>query len=365
MILVIMDRIRMLELLTKKKAGELTLREHLELENFLKSDAHATILSKLLHEVYETPYNYCDNVSANQVSKSLNRLHEKISVKSSQSKRGKIIRFTYWKKISAVAAAIVFIVGFVVFFQSINESKKESGHNQNDKNIVSTKKGSKSNIVLPDGSQVAINADTRIVYTDSFGKGSREVFLTGEAFFDVVKDSTKPFIVHTQNMDIKVLGTVFNVRAYTNEENDVATLLKGLIEVTLKKNTGKKIVLNPNEKIIVENVNSSPESGTAAERNILPEIMIKRIEKTPLDSAVAEIEWIKNKLVFNRDRLVDIAQTLERYFGTTITIASADLKKRRFSGTFENEDLKDILEALKISGQFKYRLDNKTWIISN
>src|SRR5205085_10891901 len=86
-------------------------------------------------------------------------------------------------------------------------------------NTVMTKPGSKSKLQLPDGTQVWLNSDSKITYGESFMGATREVQLSGEAYFDVVKDKEHPFIIHTQSIDLKVLGTAFNVRSYANEKN--------------------------------------------------------------------------------------------------------------------------------------------------
>jgi transmembrane sensor len=122
---------------------------------------------------------------------------------------------------------------------------------------VGTKKGSKSHIVLPDGTNVWLNADSKIIYPGNFQGETREVSLVGEAFFDVVKNVNKPFIIHTGTMDVKVLGTAFNVRSYPGEMTTEASLLRGLIEVTLNGTEKKKILLKPNEKLTVLNSDES------------------------------------------------------------------------------------------------------------
>ena len=98
-----------------------------------------------------------------------------------------------------------------------------------------------------------LNADSKLTYDENFRGDYREVSLEGEAFFDVVKDKTRPFIIHTKTLDIRVLGTAFNVSAYESEKNTETALFRGSVEVTLHNNPEKKIVLKPNEKLMVNN----------------------------------------------------------------------------------------------------------------
>ena len=119
---------------------------------------------------------------------------------------------------------------------------------------VVTKNGNRTKIVLPDGSQVWLNAGSNLDYNNSvFNKDLREVTLNGEAYFDVTKNADKPFIIHTKKMDVKVIGTAFNVRSYNDEKTAEASLIRGSIEVTLKDRKDQKIVLKPNEKISIAN----------------------------------------------------------------------------------------------------------------
>ena len=118
---------------------------------------------------------------------------------------------------------------------------------------VTTKYGSKTDIQLPDGSKVWLNSGSSLKYDKQFGKELREVVLSGEAFFDVVRNAEKPFIIHTTNMDIKVLGTRFNVKSYANDKQSEASLIHGSIEVFIKKEGLKKILSEPNHKIVVMN----------------------------------------------------------------------------------------------------------------
>ena len=163
-------------------------------------------------------------------------------------------------------------------------------------NTVSTNLGSKSKIQLPDGSLVWLNADSRIIYKENFQGPFREVQLTGEAFFEVVKDKEHPFIIHTQSIDLKVLGTAFNVRSYTNEKKTETSLIRGSIEVTLHDNPDKKIVLKPNEKLIVQNnrftmVRDKPDAETSEEDE--PMMILSKVHFQRKDSSATETLWVK------------------------------------------------------------------------
>ena len=234
---------------------------------------------------------------------------------------------------------------------------------------VVTKNGNRTKIVLPDGSQVWLNAGSNLDYNNSsFNRGRREVYLNGEAYFDVVKNADKPFIIHTKKMDIKVLGTSFNVRSYSDEKFAEAALIKGMIEVTLK-DRDQKIVLNPNEKISV--ANEDAKAGMKPEKTVLvktntvsiPKYEVKEIKPNPTYNIIGEIAWTQNKLYFEDETLENIGHLIERWFGKKVTIANESLKSVHYTGNFENETMEDVLTYLKLSRSFNFRMGNDNVVI--
>jgi ferric-dicitrate binding protein FerR (iron transport regulator) len=261
---------------------------------------------------------------------------------------------------STVAASV--IVAALFFYKTGNSSlqpvKKIEGIA---KNTVSTRKGSKSNIQLPDGTMAWLNADSKLTYDESFRGEFREVSLEGEAFFDVVKDKTRPFIIHTRTLDIKVLGTAFNVRAYESEKSTQTSLFRGSVEVSLHNNPEKKIVLKPNEKLVVNNkslqFNTDKDNKNNTPGTAELDIKVAKVHFESKDSSALETLWIKNKLVFDAESLEEVAQKIERWYDVKVVInGDNDLKKTAYSGIFDNETLSQLMEALTITGNFKYTI---------
>lgn len=236
---------------------------------------------------------------------------------------------------------------------------------------VVTKNGNRTKIVLPDGSQVWLNAGSKLDYNNStFNKELREVSLNGEAYFDVTKNANKPFIIHTKKMDIKVVGTAFNVRSYSNEKMAEAALIRGSIEVTLKDRKGQKIMLTPNEKISVANdeeslPESKPSKTIVAKKNIQPilQFVVAGLKPNPTIHIIGEIAWTQNKLYFEDESLEDIGPMIERWFGKQVVIQSESLKKAHYTGNFENETMEEVLSSLKLSKPFNFRIENDTVVI--
>lgn len=229
-------------------------------------------------------------------------------------------------------------------------------------NTITTKPGSKSKVQLPDGSQVWLNADSRITYDETFRGPFREVKLCGEAYFDITKDKDHPFIIHASSIDVKVLGTSLNVRSYRNEKNTEAVLINGSIEVSLRDDPGKRIVLQPNEKIVVENDSKPIVTGTARadlKYDRVPVLVLSKAHFQQADTMATEVLWTKNKLAFDQETLENVASKIERWYGVKIFIQDDSLKLTAYSGVFEDESLNQVMEALRLTGNFRYSINKK------
>ena len=236
-------------------------------------------------------------------------------------------------------------------------------------NTVSTKAGDKASINLPDGSKVWLNGDSKITYVGDFGNKTREVYLSGEAFFDVAKDKTKPFIIHTRTINLKVLGTAFNVRSYDNEKETETALVHGSVEITLRYRPDQKILLKPGEKLLVKNfpVDTSLKYKKQKRDEETPIAVLTNMHYYGTDSSSVETSWTKNQLEFNDEPLDKIALNLERWFNIRVTITDERLKKEKYTATLEEDDkLKDFLEVLKLAegSNFRYSIKDSEIVIS-
>ena len=270
--------------------------------------------------------------------------------------------------------AVLSIIAFLILTTGVIYSltKKTTAGlvpNQGISSVV-TKNGSRTKIILPDGSQVWLNAGSNLDYNNStFNKELREVSLNGEAYFDVTQNHEKPFIIHTKKMDIKVLGTVFNVRSYSDEKISEAALIKGSIEVTLKDRKDQKIILKPNEKISI--ANEEPTTAIKEDKVIradakpvpIPQIVVKELKANPTSNIIGEIAWTQNKLYFEDESLENIGLRMEKWFGKKVTIANESLKNLHYTGNFENETIEEVLLYLKLSKSFNFRLGNDNVVI--
>ncbi len=226
-------------------------------------------------------------------------------------------------------------------------------------NTISTKPGSKSKIELPDGTQVWLNADSKLEYNGDFSGKLREVRLSGEAYFDVIKDKSRPFIIHTSTVQVKVLGTAFNVRSYPADKTTETALIRGSVEVTLNNQPGKKVVLKPNEKVVIDNATAAFEnSGTAdTKKTAAKEVMT--VENVHLDKKgedVYETMWVKNKLAFDETPFNNMMAEIERWYNVQIIVNNKNLSANTYTVTFENKTLDEVMEGLQFSAHFQYTL---------
>jgi transmembrane sensor len=249
----------------------------------------------------------------------------------------------------AYITAASLLLGLLSFFYWRNYA----GDNHVKTNEITAPMSSISKIVLPDGTKVWLNSGSKLVYTTEYGNKYREIRLTGEAFFDVVKDAAHPFIVNTATMRIKVLGTAFNVRSYANDNASEASLIRGRIELTPAFSPDRKIILKPSEKLTINSTKTAHNNEDTAL------ITLSSIHAAVNDSLPTEAEWLESKLVFDNEYFDEVARKMERWYNVSITFKDPGLEQKRFSGTFTKESLRAALAALKTTSKFHYSINKE------
>ncbi|MFV0536183.1 MAG: FecR family protein [Dysgonomonas sp.] len=209
--------------------------------------------------------------------------------------------------------------------------------------------GITSSITLSDGTIVDLNAGSSLEYPAQFDGDIRMVSLKGEAYFRVAKDTKHPFIVETNGIRVKVLGTHFNVQSYENDDKIVATLVEGSISVDktsgrIENKKNEPIILQPNQQITFDKSNSS--------------LVVKEVD------ANLNILWRDRQYYFDNEKFADIVKKLERNFNVKITIASSILEQQEFSGAFtQGENLEQILNLFKKYRNFDYKTQENNDLI--
>ena len=238
-----------------------------------------------------------------------------------------------WLKLSAAAAAILLLVGISNYF-SYNEGYK----NLNSQLItLDNPLGLRSSVILPDGSKVTLNAGSSLTYPNAFTGKTRKISLKGEAFFEVAHDAVHPFIVKAEDIQVKVLGTRFNVKAYEDENNIEVALSEGSICVGLDKGSSF-IYMEPKQLVQFDKM--------------------KRTFSKQAINLNNYIAWKDGKFYFNGVSFGKIARQLERVFNVNIHITSDRLRNTAFTGDFvRGENLEQILRVMTFDKRIAYQIE--------
>ena len=291
-----------------------------------------------------------------ELERRINSAEEEAVAITGSASRNRSIR----RMLMAAAACLVLIAGAAIFYLAGPTGAPPVA----DPLSYATKPAEKKSFVLPDGSRVILNADSRLSVDTGFGAKERRIHLDGEAFFDVAHNASKPFIVQTSRMDIKVLGTAFNVKDYTADDLFETSLIRGSIELSLKKEH-KTVMLHPHEKYMLREtrtpataaVRSQPRSS-AGIQGLVP------VKISKMDTSIVEVSWTQNRIAFMDEPLGDVLKKLERWYGIHITVTDPSLMDNLYTGSFRNESVDDVLSALQFSKPFTYKKQGDDIIIS-
>ncbi len=243
-------------------------------------------------------------------------------------------RFISYMKYAAILL-LVFILGGL-FEYIINSKEKTLAPLYSSEIHIEVPAGQMSNVVLPDGTTVQLNSDTKLFCSGNFNKGNRTVRLEGEAFFDVAKDREHPFLIETPSLNFKVYGTSFNIQAYPDDPEINTTLVEGSLGVMGKN--GKELArLVPGENVKYENETHK--------------LIISAVK---LDLYTS---WKEGLINFRNESLKDIARHIERWYNVKIIIKNPKLNDELYFGTImKNKPVDQILEVLQLTSSLHYRI---------
>ncbi|MGV3557059.1 FecR family protein [Larkinella arboricola] len=206
-------------------------------------------------------------------------------------------------------------------------------------------RGIRRSVQLSDGSLVKLNSDTKMSFPQTFNGSKRTVALKGEAFFNVERDESKPFIISLEGVTIKVLGTSFNVKNYTDEQEVEVTVRSGRVSVSLESDSSASIILEKDQKLTFnKNTDTFHITGVNAEQ---------------------ESSWINGSLQFNKTPLRNVEHTLEKWYNVDIIIQDESLYKASLTGSHLNESLVSMLESVTYAIGAQYKIQGRTIVIGN
>lgn len=259
------------------------------------------------------------------------------------------VRRSRVRLLTGIAASLVLAVSFAFSGYYFFNKHRLTGRAIPDQSMI-TAKGEKRKINLPDGTLVWLNADSKLSFPSVFGLAKREVTLTGEAYFEIAPNAHSPFVVHTSEVDVQVLGTVFNIKAYPTDKKVETSLISGAVQVSMGKGDPQPRLLHPGQKLVLLK-NLHP--GKAAQDKC--SIQLDSIVQDRQFNTARETSWRKGVLSFENERFDDLAIELERWFNIKVVFENQELKSYRFTGALNDAALPTVMEALMLSRHFNYR----------
>jgi ferric-dicitrate binding protein FerR (iron transport regulator) len=309
--------------------GKLNLKEQLELSEQL-ADEQNSIAEEVLHEDWKSQLE-SGTFSNHNLQPVLDRVHHQIRINENE----KINSFGWMQAFQRIAAILILplLLSFLTYFYfQSNHPIASISYAE-----IQCPMGVRTKFQLPDGSTGFLNSGSSLKYPVQFF-GERKVELTGEAFFDVVHNKKLPFIVNTKNLDIKVLGTTFNVIANEDEPTEEIILQTGSVDVSSKD--GKQLaVLAPNERLSMD-----------TEKRTFTKNAVEASQYT---------SWKDGKLVFRNENMQQVARRLSRWYNAEVIIYDRQLDDYTFHATFIDEPLDEVLKLLAFTTPISYTEENR------
>jgi ferric-dicitrate binding protein FerR (iron transport regulator) len=330
------------DLVTRYLAGETDTKGQEEISEWLQQSA---IHRNLYNEIRMTwdQINSMKEMNQFDVNNGWNKLHSRIAASSEApearvneipQKRGIFFRMSLLKIAAAIAFLVLLGAGTFGIITLIGRDTQMT--------TVSSGTNDRTQITLPDGSRVSLNAGTKLVYAKNFSVHNREVRLTGEAYFDVRHDADNPFIVYTGKAGIKVLGTSFNVQALKSSGKVEVFVESGSVQLFEAENTGNTITIEPG--FIGSLENSSVEKQVNTNENYLA--------------------WKTRRLIFNNTELEEVAAGIQNVFKVDVVFKDPSMARCKIGSNFENESLENVLEAICTIYNWKWERKGNRVILS-
>ena len=297
-------------------------------------------------KIFETWYNSIPDTdhpeleaSEETLKKELARIKKRNVIPLKQDERSPFMM--YWK--AAAVVLLVVSVGILLYVKRDAFAKEELTYTEH-----YVPKGKLLKLTLSDGSQVWLNSDTKFRYPEEFGSGDREVYLEGEAFFNVSKDASRPFRIHSgEKLTTTVLGTSFNVKAYGDDDLNEVAVVTGKVSVvhTTSDNRSSEVLLQPGQKAVL----------------IKAQDLLSKEAFSDVDHYTS---WREGKLIFEDAPVGEVISSLGRYYNIDIHLSSESLKRCRVTATFDPMPLEKVMYLLCFTLNAEYKHTGKKYTIS-
>lgn len=318
------------ELIIKEQAGTIDGQERLELNEWKKN--HPAHFQELLDIHQSTSSWQTPEFSPEQ---EWDELETMIKIETTNT-IGKSIYLFPW--MARVAAAVLIVLGVIYIF---NKPADTSG-DMVLQNLVTTEATGQKQVTLPDGTTVWINRESELLYPENFTQNTREVYLKGEAFFEVMHDENKPFIVHAGISKSTVIGTSFNLRAYGKEDDIRLTVVSGKVAFTLADDR-EQVLVTPGNMALLQRNSKKIHNGENTDINFL--------------------SWKTNELTFNDCAMHELLATLKRHYGISLEVEYETTNNCHFTGDFRDTELDNTLQIITRAIGASYKKSGNTYII--
>lgn len=354
--------------------GILTTEEKRQLFDLLSDNTNEIIFREVLLKNLNSAAEFQQQgVKEPDYSGLYNRIIEEIDRKDSEEAELKSFRRkSLYRSILTYSSAAAALFVFAFFFGRLSNRRTPSDlKSPAALTEVRAPYGSRSEIKLPDGTLVILNAGSVVSYRNDFSSTNRNISLSGEAYFNVARNEAIPFIVNAGSVSIKALGTEFNVKAYADENIIETTLITGKINITCE-GTGdsvQTIDLIPNQKAIfirdeqgflLEDLKETDTTRIEPVRSIISNILIA--PKVNPDQVVA---WTEGKLILRGESLDKLCVELKRKYDVSVVFLDDEIKKFRFTGVLLDETLEQVLNVIGLTAPIQYSLEGKTVYLSS
>ncbi len=307
-------------------SGQITDEERAELLSLLETDVE---FSDCFRETETAYVSACIPIFEKTKDRDFQKIEKRI--------RGRSKIAYFWKPFAIAVSIAAFVLLGATLYTGHKYHKTECFICQSDIMTVTAKNGTGTETILPDGTRVCLNAESTLSFNRHFDRGSRDVTLIGEGYFEVTSDASRPFRVHSGNTCVTVKGTTFNVRNYIDEPEIIVSLLEGSIVLNTDSD---EAALAPGFSAVISRENN-------------------HINTKPADPYAAE--WIKGKIVFTDKSIPEILRYVERNYGIRFVYDKDLFGNERFTGNISYRlSIDEILSYIDVDNKYKWRRNGET-----
>ncbi|MEM6843367.1 MAG: FecR domain-containing protein [Bacteroidota bacterium] len=245
-----------------------------------------------------------------------------------------------YSRLIRIAASVILLASVSIFFYRdfVGETYNSSDSSEISYRTISTQRGQKRTINLPDGSTIRLNYESQLKIPKKFADSARTVFLSGHAHFEVARDPDRPFIIYTDYSKTQVLGTSFDIRTNENSSETEVVVTSGQVEFSEKAEVRNKVTLTVNNRAVLQ-----PDQ----------KINVSEVNAQNLTA------WKDNRLLFDNESLEEIIQVLEPWYDVEVTVKDPTLLSGIYKFSYDNPPLETLMERMSFMAKFEYTIEGK------